>query len=228
MEKTTNKLILVIKTAVTFTLAVIIFGLSLFLPAGSLKYWNGWIFIGIFVIPLLCFYIYLYISNPKFLGKRVNIRENENIQILFRLFMPLVVLISFVISGFDYRYHWSSVSMPIIVIFALIVLAGNVMSLVVLKQNSYASQSVEIQDEQKLIDKGLYAIVRHPMYSAYSIIFCFSPFVLGSFYGLIPVVFIPLLMAARIINEEKVLLTGLKDYDLYMKKVKYRLVPYIW
>jgi protein-S-isoprenylcysteine O-methyltransferase Ste14 len=142
--------------------------------------------------------------------------------------MPLVVLISFIISGFDYRFHWSFISMPTIVIFALIVLAGNVMSLVVLKQNSFASQSVEIQDEQKLIDKGLYAIVRHPMYLAYSIIFCFSPFVLGSFYGLIPVVFIPLLMAARIINEEKVLLTGLKDYVLYMKKVKYRLIPYIW
>ena len=164
----------------------------------------------------------------KFLEKRVSIRENENTQIFFRLCMPLVVLISFIISGFDYRYRWSSVSMPTIVVFALIVLTGSVMSLVVLKQNSYASQSVEIQDEQKLIDKGLYAIVRHPMYLAYSIIFCFSPFVLGSFYGLIPVLFIPLLMAARIKNEEKILLTGLKDYDLYMKKVKYRLVPYIW
>lgn len=216
---------LIIKTTITITLAILIFGLALFLPAGSLKYWNGWLFIGIFVIPILCFYIYLYLRNPELLEKRVDRGEKENTQILFKLLMPLIVLISFIISGFDYRYHWSSVPILFIVIFSFIVFGGNILSLNVLKQNSYASQLVEIQEEQKLIETGFYSLVRHPMYLAYSIIYSFSPFVLGSFYAIIPTLFIPLLMVMRIINEEKILLKG---YDAYVKKVKYRLIPYIW
>jgi protein-S-isoprenylcysteine O-methyltransferase Ste14 len=219
---------LFLKTLRTSVLAILAFGCSLFLPAGSLKYWNAWLYIIVFVIPTLCFYVYLYIKNPVFLEKRLNTNEKERTQNLFQFILPFLIIIMFVISGFDYRYHWSTISTVYIVIFILIVLIGNIMSLVVLKQNSYASQIVEIQEGQKLIDSGLYSFVRHPMYFSYSIIFCFSPLALGSFYALIPALFTPLLLAMRAINEEKVLQKGLTGYDLYMQKVKYRMIPFIW
>ncbi len=222
------KIELIIKTLRTSILAILIFGCSLLLPAGSLKYWNAWLYVIVFVIPILCFYVYLCIKNPVFLEKRLNTNEKERTQNLFQFLLPLIVIAILVISGFDYRYHWSSISAIYVIIFTFIVLIGNIMSLVVLKQNSYASQVVEIQEGQKLISTGLYSFVRHPMYLSASIMFCFSPLALGSFYALIPALFTPLVLAMRAINEEKVLQKGLTGYDLYMQKVKYRIVPFIW
>jgi protein-S-isoprenylcysteine O-methyltransferase Ste14 len=226
--KISAKIKLIIKTSRTVILAILVFGSSLFLPAGSMKYWNAWLFIIIFVIPILCYYVYLFIKNPVLLEKRLNTNEKERIQNLFQFLLPLIVIAILVISGFDYRYHWSSISAVYVAIFTFIVLIGNIISLVVLKQNSYASQVVEIQESQKLIDTGLYSFVRHPMYLSASIMFCFSPLALGSFYALIPALFTPLLLAIRTINEEKVLKQGLKGYDVYMQKVRYRMIPYIW
>lgn len=222
------KLRLIIKTLRTFVLAIFFFSSSLFLPAGSIKYWNAWVFIIIFIIPILCFYIFLFIKNPILLGKRLNTKEKENTQKLFQFLMPFLVISTLIISGFDYRYHWSRISIVYIVIFTFVVLIGNIMSLAALRQNIYASQIIEIQEEQKLIDTGLYSFVRHPMYFSASIMFCFSPLALGSFYALIPAIFTPLILALRTSNEEKVLQKGLKGYESYMQKVKYRMIPYIW
>lgn len=222
------KIELIIKTLRTSILAILIFGCSLLLPAGTTKYWNAWLYIIVFVIPILCFYVYLYIRNPVFLEKRLNTNEKERKQHLFQFLLPFLIITMFVISGFDYRFHWSTISTVYIVIFALLVLTGNIMSLVVLKQNSYASQVIEIQEGQKLIDTGLYSLVRHPMYLSYSIMFWFSPLALGSCYALIPAFFTPFLLAMRATNEEKVLQKGLTGYDLYMQKVKYRMIPFIW
>lgn len=154
--------------------------------------------------------------------------EKEKSQDIYKILLTFVVIVVLLVSGFDYRYHWSTVPIVFVIIFTIAMICGIIMLFIVMKQNSYASRVIEIQEGQRLIDTRLYSVVRHPMYLAYSIIFCFSPLVLGSFYALIPTVFIPLLIAMRIKNEEKVLQKGLEGYDAYMQKVKYRLIPSVW
>ncbi|MCU0373174.1 MAG: isoprenylcysteine carboxylmethyltransferase family protein [Ignavibacteria bacterium] len=128
----------------------------------------------------------------------------------------------------DFRFHWSYVPLPVVLISTVIMMSGYLMFFIVMKQNTFASRVIEIQYEQKLIDTGLYSIIRHPMYLAGIILYGFTPLVLGSFYALIPMAFLPLLLIIRLQNEEKVLADGLKGYNEYMKKVKYRLLPFIW
>jgi len=140
----------------------------------------------------------------------------------------IAFFVTFIIPGLDFRFNWSNVPLVVVLISTLIMLSGYMMVFIAMKQNTHASRVIEIQDEQKLIDTGLYSFVRHPMYLGGTILYGFAPLVLGSFYALIPMVFIPILLIIRIKNEEKVLINGLKGYDEYMKKVKYRLIPFIW
>lgn len=219
---------LVFKAIVFFVLTVILFGLPLFLSAGNLKFWNAWLFIGAFSIPVFFILIYLAIKDPDLFEKRMRTNEKGISQNIYKTLLTFVFITTLIVSGFDHRYHWSRVPILFVIIFTIVMLCGIIMLFITMQQNSYASRVIEIQEGQKIIDTGLYSVVRHPMYLAYSIIFCFSPLVLGSFYALIPVLFMPLLIAMRIKNEEKVLQEGLKGYDLYMKRVKYRLTPYIW
>lgn len=219
---------LVLKTLATGIIAFVVFGAALFLPAGTLDYWNAWVFLGIFILPILFYYGRLLVQDPEFLSKRLKQGEGERTQLVFRILLPAAVLIGFLTAGFDHRFHWSHVAWPLAAAFSAIVLAGNVLSLVVLNRNRYASQVVEIQEGQKLIDSGPYAVVRHPMYSAYTVIFCFAPPALGSLYALIPAVAVPLFMAMRISNEEKVLASGLPGYEAYRKRVRYRMIPFLW
>ncbi len=227
-KKIVARWILIIKALIRCALAVLFFGLALFLPAGSLKFKNGWLFIETFVIIMFGFDIYLLIKDPDLLEKRMKANEKENSQRVAMIFLILAVLLTFVISGFDYRLHLSSVPVWIIIIFELIMIAASIMFCVVIHQNSYASRVIEIQEEQKLIDAGLYSLIRHPMYFAASIIFCFSPLILGSYYAFSTAIFIPIFICMRIKNEEMVLKKGLKGYDLYMERVKYKLIPFIW
>ena len=209
-------------------MSIVLVGLLIFIPAGSLKFWNGWLFIGALFIPMLGVMIYLLIRDPDLLAKRMKTKEKEKTQKRYLFFSIIVSLIIFIVPGLDFRYGWSDVPLPVVLISTLIMVAGYLMFFTVMRQNTFASRVIEIQDEQKLIDTGLYSLVRHPMYSGAIVLFGFSPLVLGSFYALIPVIFIPLLLVIRIKNEEKVLLEGLKGYDEYMKKVKYRIIPLIW
>jgi len=203
-------------------------GVLIFIPAGTLKFWNGWLFIGAIFIPMFCAFIYLIKNNPDLLAKRMKLREKEKTQKIYLIISWIVFLIIFIVPGLDFRFNWSNVPLSVVLISTLIMLSGYLMFFIVMKQNTYASRVIEIQDEQKLIDTGLYSFVRHPMYLASIILWGFEPLVLGSFYGLITMIFFVVLIIVRIINEEKVLITGLKGYDEYMKKVKYRLLPLIW
>ena len=139
-----------------------------------------------------------------------------------------LLLVVFIVPGLDYRFEWSHVPLWLVIIATAIMISGYLMFVLVMKQNSYASRVIEIQEGQKVIDYGLYAVVRHPMYLAGLILYGVAPLVLGSFYAMIPVIFLPFLLAYRIKHEEKVLREGLKGYEEYMKKVKYRLIPFIW
>ncbi len=144
------------------------------------------------------------------------------------ILLVLCALAMMVIAGFNYRLGWSRVPLWLFVVGALLMSVGFLGVFLVMKQNSYASRVVEIQKDQKLIDTGMYSVIRHPMYSAFAIMFCASPLVLGSYWALIPAFCIPFLLTFRIRNEEKLLIEGLKGYKKYVKKVRYRLIPYVW
>ena len=219
---------LIIMTLTRYLLVLVFVGLLIFLPAGSLNFRNGWLFIGALFIPMIFVMIYLLIKDPDLLEKRMKTKEKEKPQKVYLVLSIIVSIITFILPGLDYRFHWSSVPFWVVILSTVLMITGYAMFFLVMKQDSYASRVIEIQEDQKLIDTGLYSLVRHPMYFSATLLYFFAPLILGSYYAMIPMIFIPVLLVIRIKNEEKVLLEGLKDYDLYMKKVKYRLIPYIW
>jgi protein-S-isoprenylcysteine O-methyltransferase Ste14 len=206
---------------------IIIFAL-LFIPAGSIKFWNAWIFMSVLFIPMLFVIVYLIINDPELLYKRMNTKEKEKTQKKVVLLTSIIFLTAFIISGLDYRFQWSKVPVMVVVLSAIIVLTGYILFFMVMRKNSYASRVVEIQEKQKVIDSGLYSIVRHPMYSAALLMFMFMPLVLGSFYALIPLLIFPLQMSTRMKNEELILEEGLDGYIEYKKKVRYKIIPFLW
>jgi protein-S-isoprenylcysteine O-methyltransferase Ste14 len=158
----------------------------------------------------------------------MNTKEKEKTQKKVVLLTSIIILSSFIISGLDYRFQWSRIPFPLVILSALIVLTGYILFFMVMQQNSYASRVVEIQEKQKVIDTGLYGIVRHPMYSAAILMFMFMPLVLGSLYALIPLIIFPFQMHIRMKNEEQILETGLDGYIEYKKKVRYKIIPFVW
>jgi len=220
--------LLIIRALVMYILSLLFMVLLIFLPAGSLKFRNGWLFIGVLFTAMFIVLTWLMVKDPDLLAKRLKTKEKEKPQKAYLTLSMIVLLFTFIIPGLDYRFHWSDVPVPIVVVATVIMLAGYLIFFAVMRQNTYASRVIEIQEGQKLIDTGLYSLVRHPMYLGASILFVPAPLVLGSWYALIPVVLVPILLIIRIMNEEKVLVNGLKGYSEYMKKVRYRLIPYIW
>jgi protein-S-isoprenylcysteine O-methyltransferase Ste14 len=217
--------------ALTFSryISVLIFvGALIFLPAGTFKFLNGWLFMAALFIPMIFVMGYLLIKDPELLEKRMKTNEKEKPQKLYLVLSIIISLLTFVLPGLDYRFRWSSVPVWLVIFSTVLMITGYAMFFIVMKQNSYASRVIEIQEEQKLIDTGMYALVRHPMYFSATILYFFAPLVLGSYYAMIPMIFLPGLLVMRIKNEEEVLLKGLKGYEDYMKKVKYRFLPYIW
>jgi len=228
-NNTINKPKLIIAGLIRFILVLIVFSILLIFSAGSFKYWNAWIFIGSFFLPDLLLIIYLVIKDPELLQKRLKIKEKEKTQKIFNIYYYITATFTLIISGLDFRFQWSNIPICLVITSAAIMIFGFIISFIVMKQNIYASRVIEIQKGQKLIDTGLYSVVRHPMYLSAIIIFCPMPLVLGSFYAFIMIVIIvPLLLLIRILNEEKVLKHYLNGYEEYMKKVKYRLIPFIW
>lgn len=219
---------LLVKTLTRYILALAFVGAVLFLPAGSLSYWNGWLYVAAMFIPMLFAGTWLFLKDPGLLEKRMKTREREKPQKAYLIGSIPVFAAVMIVPGLDYRFGWSDVPLAVVIASTVIMVIGYILFFLVMRQNSYASRVVEIQEEQKLIDSGLYRLVRHPMYLAAVIIYGFTPLVLGSLYGLIPMIFIPVLLVIRIRNEEKVLARGLKGYGEYREKVKYRLIPYLW
>jgi protein-S-isoprenylcysteine O-methyltransferase Ste14 len=227
-DATVGRIVLILRAVLNCVLVVVFFGLSLFIPAGTLRFWNAWLFLGLFDASFLTILVYLIFRNPEYAEKRFRGNETERPQ---RTIMSLLVtsaIASLIVAGLDHRFYWSMVPLAVILLSAALIVAGFVMLFFVMRQNSYASRVVEIQDGQKVIDNGLYAVVRHPMYLAFSVIFVLAPILLGSWYAVAPAVLIPVLLTFRIRNEEQLLLKGLEGYKAYQKNVRYRLVPFVW
>lgn len=211
-----------------FLLGVVLIGALLFLPAGTLSFSYGWLLMGILFIPMFVAGIVMMIKNPKLLSIRLNAKEKEGEQKTVVKLSGLMFIAGFVLAGLDFRFGWLSLLPWVSVIGAVLFLAAYAIYAEVLRENTYLSRTIEVQEGQKVISTGLYGLVRHPMYSATLLLFTSMPIVLGSVIAIIPFLFYPLIIGKRIINEEKVLSEGLEGYIDYKKKVKYRLIPFIW
>ena len=219
---------LFIQAIIKFTFGFIIIALLLFIPAGTLNYLNAWIFIGILFVPMFIVGIILMIKNPDLLRKRLNSKEKEAEQGILILFGGLMFICGFVVAGLNYRFEWIILPKYIVFIAAIIFLLAYVLYAEVLRENMYLSRIIEVQENQKVIDTGLYGIVRHPMYLSTILLFLSIPLVLGSLLSFLIFMIYPFIIAKRIKNEEKVLEEGLKGYLEYKEKVKYKMIPFIW
>ena len=211
-----------------FLLGVAVVGLLLFLSAGSLHYWQGWLLMGILFIPMFCAGLVMLAKNPELLRKRLNAKEEENEQKTVVRFSGLLFIVAFVVAGLNWRFGWCVLPDWIVWVSAGLFLVCYLLYAEVLRENTYLSRTIEVQENQKVIDTGLYGIVRHPMYMATTVLFLAMPLVLASpFSFLIMLLYIPLI-AKRIKNEEMVLEDGLAGYKEYKQKVKYKVIPFIW
>ena len=211
-----------------FILGVIIIGLLLFLPAGDLNYFNGWLFMGVLFIPMFIAGIVMMIKSPNLLKSRLNAKEKESEQKEVVVLSGLMFLAGFIIAGLNYRFGWIQLPNIVVIIGTIIFITSYVVYAEVLRENSFLSRTIEVQDSQKVIDTGLYGIVRHPMYTATIFLFLSMPFVLNSFISFIIFLMYPFIIIKRIKNEEDVLEKELKGYKEYKKKVKYKIIPFIW
>jgi protein-S-isoprenylcysteine O-methyltransferase Ste14 len=219
---------LLMKLLVIFPAAFLFLGLVLFLPAGTIRFINGWIYIAALMVPMTTFMIWLIIKDPELLQKRLNMKERRDAQKKYVWVSMLFFVAAFVIPGLDFRFGWSDVPAWLTIVSLVLLITGYAGFIVVMLQNRYASRVIEIQENQKVIDTGLYSIVRHPMYLSAIVLYMSSPLVLGSFYGLIPMAFLPFLLAFRTLNEEEMLKKDLSGYVEYMEKVRYRMIPLVW
>ena len=219
---------LFLKAVTKYFLGVILVGILLFIPAGTFNYWNAWLFMGILFIPMFIAGIVLMIKNPILLKSRLEVKEKENEQKQVILYSGLMFLLGFIIAGLNYRFSWIMVSNIVVIIASILFLVSYVFYAEVLKENTYLSRTIEVKKNQKVVDTGLYGIVRHPMYSITLILFLTMPLILGSIVSFIIFLIYPFIISKRIKNEEEVLERELKGYKEYKKKVKYRLIPFIW
>ena len=215
------------ESIIKYFFGVLFVGLLLFIP-GSFSYWPGWLLMGLLFIPMFIVGIVLMIKNPDLLRRRLNNKEKENEQKIVIILSGIMFLLGFIIAGLNYRYNWVILPNFVIYIGSIIFILSYILYGIVLIQNSFLLRTIEVEKNQRLVDTGLYSIVRHPMYSITIIMFLSIPLVLGSIISFIIFLIYPFIIIKRIENEEKVLEKDLKGYIDYEKKVKYRLIPYIW
>jgi protein-S-isoprenylcysteine O-methyltransferase Ste14 len=211
-----------------FVLGLALIALLLFLPAGTLRYWNAWLLIGILFVPMFLAGIVMMLRNPELLKKRLNARENEDEQKTVIALSGLMFLAAFVVAGLNHRFGWIVMPRWTVIAAACVFLAAYLMYAEVLRENAYLSRTVEVQEHQKVIDTGLYGVVRHPMYAATVFLFLSMGLVLGSPISFAILLFYLPIIAKRIRNEEAVLTQGLDGYQAYKEKVKYKVIPFIW
>lgn len=219
---------LFLSAIIKFILGVVLVAFLLFLPAGTMQYPNGWLFMGILFVPMFAAGIVMMIKNPELLRKRLNAKEKQDEQSLVIKLSGLMFIAGFVLAGLDFRFGWLSLPQIVSYTAAIAFLLAYLLYAEVLRENTYLSRTIEVQENQTVIDTGLYGIVRHPMYSATVILFLAMPLVLGSLLSFAVFLFYPLIIAKRIKNEEQVLEAELDGYADYKKKVRYRLIPFVW
>ncbi len=222
------KIKLFIQAIIKYVCGVLIVGCLLFIPAKSFEYWNGWLFMGLLFIPMFIAGVILIFKNPELLRKRLNAKEQENEQKWVVLFSGVMFIASFIVAGLNFRYKWIEMPNIVVIIASILFIITYILYAEVLRENTYLSRTIEVQDNQKVIDTGLYGIVRHPMYAVTIILFLTIPLVLGSIISFIIFLIYPIIIGKRIKNEEKVLEKDLKGYTEYKKKVKYKVIPFVW
>jgi protein-S-isoprenylcysteine O-methyltransferase Ste14 len=211
-----------------FLLGVVLIGVLIFLPAGTLKFINGWIFMGVLFIPMFIAGIVMLVKDPNLLRSRLDAKEKGKEQNLVIKLSGLMFVAVFIVAGLDYRYSWLEIPNWITYVGIVLFLLAYIMYAEVLRENAYLSRTIKVQENQKVVDTGLYGIVRHPMYSATIVLFLAMPLILGSLISFFIMLIYPFLIGYRAINEEKFLTKELEGYEEYTKKVKYRLIPFIW
>jgi protein-S-isoprenylcysteine O-methyltransferase Ste14 len=210
---------------------LVVLALALFLPAGSLAYWQAWVFLAVFGVCVTLITAYLARYDPGLLSRRVEagpVAEPEPIQRVIQSVAALCFILMFIVPGLDYRFHWSTVPVALVAISELIVALGLYIVFLVFRENTYTGATIRVAAEQKVVTTGPYAVVRHPMYAGASLMVLFVPLALGSWVGVPFAVILILVIAARLIDEEKLLKKDLSGYEAYTQKVRYHLIPFVW
>ncbi|MBR2716037.1 MAG: isoprenylcysteine carboxylmethyltransferase family protein [Ruminococcus sp.] len=213
---------------IKFSSGVILVGVLIFLPAGTFSYFNGWLFMSILFIPMIGAGIVMMFKNPELLKKRLYAKEKRKEQSTVIKLSGLMFISGFVVAGLGKRFHWYILPTEISIGGAVVFIIAYILYAEVLRENTYLSRTIEVQENQKVIDTGLYSIVRHPMYSVTLLLFLSMPIILGSLYSFLIFLSYPFIIARRIVDEEKFLEEELNGYIEYKQKVKYRLIPFIW
>ncbi len=219
---------LFLEAIIKFISGVLLVGLFVFLPAGSLEFLQGWIFMGVLFVPMFIAGIFMMFKSPQLLEKRLKGKETQKEQDLVVKLSGLMFSSGFVIAGLNFRFRWYVLPVPVSIIATVIFLVAYLLYAEVLRENTFLSRTIEVQENQKVIDTGLYSIVRHPMYSVTLLLFLSMPLILGSVQAFVIFLVYPFLIAKRIKNEEAFLEKELQGYTEYKNKVKYRLIPFIW
>ena len=212
----------------TFCFGFLLIAAMLFLPAMSFRYWNGWLFLGLLFIPMFLLGTVLFVKSPDLLRKRLENKEKEAEQKTVVAVSALMFIGGFVVAGLDYRFGWSQVPFWVVITASVLLLTSYGLYCEVMRENAYLSRTIEVQEGQKVVDTGLYGIVRHPMYMTTVFLFLSIPLVLGSWYALIIFGFYPVIIVVRLKDEEALLTRELHGYEAYKQKVKYRLIPFVW
>lgn len=211
-----------------FLIGATIVWLLLFIPANSIEYFNGWLFMGLLFIPMFIAGIILFFKNPDLLKRRLNAKEKEKEQRKVLIFSGMMFLFGFILAGLNYRYGWTKIPDIIVIIASILFLIAYILYAEVLRENTFLSRTIEVKKDQKVVDTGLYGIVRHPMYLITIILFLTIPLILGSILSFLLFLIYPFIIVKRIKNEEAVLEKELKGYKEYKEKVKYKLIPFVW
>ena len=219
---------LFVQAITKFVFGVVLIGILVFLPAGTLSFLNGWLFMGILFVPTFLAGIVMMIKNPDLLRSRLEAKEKRQEQSVVIKLSGLMFLAGFVVAGLDYRFGWLTLPKGVVIGAVIAFVVAYVLYAEVLRENTYLSRTIKVQEGQKVVDTGLYGVVRHPMYSATLILFLSMPLVLGSVFAFLIFLLYPLIIAKRIRDEEEFLEKELDGYIEYKQKVKYRLIPFIW
>ena len=219
---------LLIEALAKLACGLLLVGLLIFLPAGTLHYAKGWLLVGLLFVPMLIAGFMMLAKSPEFLKKRLDVKEKQATQKGVVALSGLMFIAGFVVAGVDYRFGWSDMPDWVVITASVLFLVAYAVYAEVMRENAYLSRTIKVEEGQTVVDTGLYGIVRHPMYMATILLFLMIPIVLGSWYALIVFACYPAIIIVRLKDEEDLLTRELPGYAAYKQKVKYRIIPFVW